>query len=121
MKGFVHLADILTKEGFIMARCFYDENPHPVLAKRAKKLLHDINHFREDCFYAGDMFACSISSLAIFDRLLMTLKFIINSGILARINHKTCGRLSQLPCFAWKGGACLYGVLTQKAQHTYEY
>ena len=40
-----------------MARCFYDENPHPVLAKRAKKLLHDINHFREDCFYAGDMFA----------------------------------------------------------------
>ena len=40
-----------------MSRFTFDENPHPVLAKRAKKLLHDINHFREDCFYAGDMFA----------------------------------------------------------------
>ena len=40
-----------------MSRFTFDENPHPVLKKRAKKLLHDINHFREDCFYAGDMFA----------------------------------------------------------------
>lgn len=39
-----------------MSRCPSYENPHPVLLKRAKKLLHDIHYFREDCFYADDLF-----------------------------------------------------------------
>ena len=55
MKGIELVSAIFTKEGYRMPR-FYYENPHPALLKRAKKLLHDIHYFREDCFYADDLF-----------------------------------------------------------------